>query len=105
MDNGLYLMITPFPGHGLKIKTSANTIINTDSIKPDSILVLMGRALTDWLLVNHENRDNFHAVPHGVESLKNNAISRSIFARMKSVPLEVFPLNSNKKFHEVFFQS
>ena len=38
MDNGLYLMITPYPGHGLKIKTSSGTIMDTDSIESDSIL-------------------------------------------------------------------
>ena len=38
MDNGLYLMITPYPGHGLKIKTSSGTIVDTDTIKSDSIL-------------------------------------------------------------------
>ena len=38
MDNGLYLMITPYPGHGLKIKTSSGTIMDTDSIELDSIL-------------------------------------------------------------------
>ena len=38
MDNGLYLMITPYPGHGLKIKTSSGTIVDTDSIESDSIL-------------------------------------------------------------------
>ena len=38
VDNGLYLMITPYPGHGLKIKTSSGTIVDTDSIESDSIL-------------------------------------------------------------------
>ena len=33
MDNGIYLLITPFSGHGLKIKTSVGTIVNTDSIE------------------------------------------------------------------------
>ena len=38
VDNGLYLIITPYPGHGLKIKTSSGTIVDTDSIESDSIL-------------------------------------------------------------------
>jgi hypothetical protein len=33
VDNGLYLMITPYPSHGLKIKTSSGTIVDTDSIE------------------------------------------------------------------------
>ena len=124
MDNGLYLMITPYPGHGLKIKTSSGTIMDTDSIESDSILgeffsylisrslfftyiffvlVLMGRGLVDWILVDHEKRNEFHAVPHAVESLKIEAGPRSIFARMKSAPLDAFPINGGKKFNDVFF--
>jgi len=103
MDNGLYLMITPYPGHGLKIKTSSGTIMDTDSIESDSILVLMGRGLVDWILVDHEKRSEFHAVPHAVESLKTEAGPRSIFARMKSAPLDAFPINGGNKFNDVFF--
>ena len=38
VDNGLYLMITPYPGHGLEIKTSSGTIVKTDSIESDSVI-------------------------------------------------------------------
>merc|ERR1711935_908562 len=89
--------------YGLKIKTSSGTIMDTDSIESDSILVLMGRGLVDWILVDHEKRNEFHAVPHGVESLKTEAGPRSIFAQMKSAPLDAFPINGGNKFNEVFF--
>ena len=55
------------------------------------ISVLMGRGLVDWILVDNEKRREFHAVPHAVESLKTMDIPRSIFAVMKSPPLEAFP--------------
>ena len=105
VDNGLYLLITPFPGHGLKIKTSSGDIIDTDDIKADSVLVLMGRGLTDWLLRNSEKSQEFYAVPHAVEALTSSvpSISRSIFARMKTAPLEAVPLNGTIKFQDVFF--
>ena len=64
----------------------------------------MGRGLVDWILVDHEKRREFHAVPHAVESLKTKDISRSIFAVMKSPPLEAFPgINGGNKFSDVFF--
>ena len=50
IDNGIYLIITPFPHQGLKLKTSTGQEIQTN-LPSNSVLVLMGRALTDWLLV------------------------------------------------------
>ena len=102
VDNGLYLLITPFPGHALKIETSFGNIIDTDDVKADSVLVLMGRALTDWLLQDKEQRNDFHAVPHAVKGL-TSITSRSIFARMKVAPLEAIPVNGTIKFKDVFF--
>ena len=64
----------------------------------------MGRGLVDWILVDHEKRREFHAVPHAVESLKTMDIPRSIFAVMKSPPLEAFPgIDGGNKFSDVFF--
>jgi hypothetical protein len=68
------------------------------------IPVLMGRGLVDWILVDHEKLREFHAVPHAVESLKTMDIPRSIFAVMKSPPLEAFPgIDGGNKFIDVFF--
>ena len=104
VDNGLYLLITPFPGHGLKIKTSSGDIIDTDDIKADSVLVLMGRGLTDWLLRNSEKSQEFYAVPHAVEALSLvPPISRSIFARMRVFPHAAVPINGTIKFKDIFF--
>jgi hypothetical protein len=63
----------------------------------------MGRGLVDWILLHHKKRSEFHAVPHAVESLKTKAGPRSIFAQMKSAPLDAFPINGDNKFNDVFF--
>ena len=64
----------------------------------------MGRGLVDWILVDHEKRREFYAVPHAVESLKTMDIQRSIFAQMKSPPLEALTsMDGGKKFNDVFF--
>jgi hypothetical protein len=63
----------------------------------------MGRGLLDWILVDHEKRNKFHAVPHAVESLKTMDIQRSIFAQMRSAPLEAIPIIGGRQFNEVFF--
>merc|ERR1712156_308988 len=104
VDNGLYLLITPFPGNGLKIKLSNGVVIDTDDVKADSILVLIGRGLTDWLLHGKDQRKEFHAATHAVEALGSMPYSgRSVFARMKVAPLEAVPVNGTIKFKNVFF--
>lgn len=94
IDNGMYLIITPFPGHGLKIQTSSGEIIDTDELGYDSIIVLMGRGLTDWLLVDHPKQEMFHAVPHAVDTLGSEMSTRVIYARMKIAPIDAEPLAS-----------
>ena len=85
IDNGLYLIITPFPNQGLKLKTSTGQEILTN-LSSDSVLILMGRALTDWLLKNQPKVKQFYPVPHAVDALDFNINARSIFARMKIAP-------------------
>ena len=101
-DNGLYLFITPYPGHGLTIRTSSGQVLKTNDVKSDSVIVLMGRGLTDWLLLDRPQRHQFNAAPHAVETMPNLG-SRSIFARMKVAPMEAMPLNKTNMFKEVFF--
>ena len=103
VDNGLYLIITPFPNHGLKIKTSTGQEILTE-LSSDSVLVLMARGLTDWFLVDSLHRSKFHPVPHGVDALNEDTKVRSVFARMKIAPSEAVVVNSeHRKFEDVFF--
>ena len=44
IDNGLFLLITPFPGQSLVIRTSTGRLVSTDDLDvSDTILVLPGR--------------------------------------------------------------
>ena len=56
----LYLLLTPFPNHGLEINLSNGLTISTNDLDSDSILVLMGRGLTDWLLQQNSNKNLFY---------------------------------------------
>ena len=56
--------------------------------------------------LNHYlNRDIFYAVPHAVESLKSGTNVRTVFARMKTPPLEAFSMNGSKRFEDVFYNN
>jgi hypothetical protein len=109
VDNGLYLILTPFPNHGLQIKTSTGSIVNTDNLDSNSVLVLMGRGLADWLLQNKPvEQALFHPVPHAVGALKDNLKTRSIYARMKIAPPDGKPVaaeagSRSKTFEDIFF--
>ena len=85
VDNGLYLIITPFQEHAMKVKLSNGKIVSTNHIESDSALVLIGRGLTDWLLSpTVANEMNFYAVPHSVPTLDGTKFkTRSVYARMK----------------------
>lgn len=112
IDNGIFLLLTPFPDPSLSVKLSNGQTISTDGLGPDSVLVLMGRGLTDWLL--QLERTNFYPVAHAVPSLAGSlTLHRSVFARMivapqKAVP-SVVPANKNNKklfeFREIFFDT
>lgn len=111
VDNGMFLLITPFPGHGLQVKLSDGTKISTQ-YQEDTVLVLMGRGLTDWLLQNDDTsrRSSLFAVPHAVPELTGTEVLvRTVFARMKVAPGEAVPVSPMKnhkqkwrKFDEVF---
>ena len=104
IDNGLYLIITPFMNHGLQIQTSSGKVYDSSKmVKNDEALVLIGRGLTDWLLQgDSKNRGNFYAVPHAVESMSENLDTRTVFARMKLVPLDAVVKGQNLEFFNVF---
>ena len=92
VDNGIYLLLTPFPNHGLEVELSNGKKVSTKDVDSESVLVLMGRGLTDWLLQVDEKRSIYHATPHGVPSLKHSDISsRSVYARMKVAPASAIP--------------
>jgi hypothetical protein len=114
VDNGIYLLLTPFPNHGLEVELSNGKKVSTNDVDSESVLVLMGRGLTDWLLQSDEN-NLYHATPHAVPSLEGTDIStRSVYARMKVAPASAIPLidintvssdkNDLKTFQEVFME-
>ena len=88
VDNGLYLIITPFPGHGMNVELSDGKTISTSHVASDSALVLIGRGLSDWLLTPKiSSKKHFYAVPHSVPSLAGSGFEqRTVYARMKVPP-------------------
>ena len=117
VDNGLYLMITPFKNHGLQIQLSDGKIVSTSDIDSNSIIVLFGRGLTEWLLQHSgKDRKKFYPAPHAVPAFTSNSISyRSVYARMKVAPNKAIPysngpllddsLESVKTFGEIFMET
>ena len=112
VDNGIYLLLTPFPNHGLEVELSNGHKVSTSDVDSESILVLMGRGLTDWLLQQNSNKNVFYPTPHAVPSLSSGDIlKRSVYARMKVAPAKAVPLtrgehrNKNlKTFEDVFME-
>ena len=112
VDNGIYLLLTPFPNHGLEVELSNGDRVSTSNVDSESILVLMGRGLTDWLLQQNSNKKFFYPTPHAVPSLSSGDIlKRSVYARMKVAPAKAIPLTrgehrnkSLKTFEDVFME-
>ena len=101
VDNGIYLLLTPFPNHGLEVELSNGKKVSTNDVDPESVLVLMGRGLTDWLLQFNKKRSIYYPTPHGVPSLKNSDISsRSVYARMKVAPASAIPTSTELSYSE-----
>jgi len=46
----MFLILTPFTDPSLEVKLSNGMRVTTANLGSDSVLVLMGRGLTDWLL-------------------------------------------------------
>lgn len=90
-DNGLFLILTPFPDHPLTIKLENGNTISTKHLVPSTILVLMGLGTTDWLFQGVEHPD-FWATPHAVPSMDPRIKNRTVYARMKVVPNEAIPI-------------
>ena len=88
VDNGLFLVITPFPGHGMEVKLSTGFSVSTNQVSSDSALVLLGRGLTDWMLSqNISSKKHLFAVPHSVPTLFGTEFeTRTVYARMKVPP-------------------
>jgi hypothetical protein len=108
IDNGLFLLLTPFPSPSLLVKLSNGATVDTAGLASDTVLVLVGRGLTDWLL-QRQPVDLF-AVPHAVPSMSGSlTVHRSVLARMKVAPQTAVPaLETSSKhitFGDIFFET
>jgi len=99
IDNGLFLILTPFPGHGLRVKTSNNKVVSLDDLELDSAIVLFGRGVTEWLLQDDdETKQVFYAAPHAVPSgAIDGSNHRTVYARMAVVEASATPLSLQKQ--------
>ena len=60
-DNGLMLFLTPFQEHPLIIRNSRDEDLDLTNIGDDSVIVIIGSALPNWLLkglTDHDNNDD-----------------------------------------------
>lgn len=78
-------------------------VVSTSGLPLDSVLVLMGFGLTDWLFES-DTGTHFYPVAHAVPTLSVTQ-SRSVFARMKVAPMEAIRLKRNITFSDFFFQN
>ena len=115
-DNGMYLILSPFKGSGLSVKLSNGKAVSTSDLGPGSLLVLVGRGLTEWLLQDggFEDEEMFYPVLHAVPRL--NVHQRTVYARMKVAPQGAIPAKLKRKvgsdrvrplksFHDVFTET
>lgn len=77
------MYLTHFPGHPVKIKAKNGEFLRTESLSTNSVIVVVGTAISEWLLEQTDTSENFHAASHGVPSLGEHLDSRVIVARMK----------------------
>jgi len=105
-DNGILLLITPFQEHPLQVKSVGGRIIDTSSLDDSSVLILLARALPEWLLRGTRESKEFRPAPHAVQSLASNIKDRTVFARMMVAPLDAVPASSYAApvpFRKIFF--
>merc|ERR1712200_69256 len=105
-DNGVLLMITPFKEHPLQVKSKGGKILDTSSFGNSDLLVIIARALPEWLLRGSRMAGQFHAGSHAVPKLSHELKTRTVFARMMVAPLEALPASPDVQkvpFSDVFF--
>jgi len=104
-DNGLYLLLTPSPSAPLVLRSMTGKMVSTSTVPASSVLFLLGRGLTRWLL--QDTPHGLVAAPHAVPSVTS---ARTVEARMKvaddeAVPANRGPLTANRgplTFKQVF---
>jgi hypothetical protein len=105
-DNGILLLITPFQEHPLQVRSIGGQLIDTSSLDDSAVLILIARALPEWLLRGTREGKEFRPAPHAVKTLGNQIRHRTIFARMMVAPLDAIPASSYSaklEFSKIFF--
>jgi len=111
VDNGIILLVTPFPGQSLRVGFSDGSVADTRAVEPShSVVCLVGRGLTHWLLQTAPDMaERFFPSPHAVPAMKSDGPRfRSVMARMKVAPLAAVPISDDegatlKTFGRTFF--
>lgn len=102
-DNGLYLLVTPSPSAPLLLQSAKGKPVSTSLLSPTSVLFLLGRGLTSWLLQTTPH--GLVPAPHAVPSMAG-AAARTVLARMKVADDDAVPARRGGKaqltFHQVF---
>merc|ERR1711936_1112154 len=102
-DQGLMLFLTPFQEHPLIIRNSWDQDLDLTNIGDDSVIVIIGSALPNWLLKGLTESERFYASGHAVPSLELELNYRTVLARMKVAPPGASPLlNPGHRFQEYF---
>merc|ERR1711874_249187 len=100
-DNGLLLFLTPDQSGPLLVRNKRGETIELSQVEDHSVIVILGRALPDWLLKGTRESSDFVSAPHAVPSLLQN--SRTVLARMKVAPASAAPLvNPGQTFGDFF---
>ncbi len=92
------------------VRTSTGRAVPTSHLDPaDSVLVLVGVALTDWLLqADADTGRQFFPSPHSVPYSESAPGQRTVFARMAVAPGNAIPVTPGRRdadlvsFDEVF---
>merc|ERR1719228_3255889 len=89
-DNGLYVLLTPSSSLPLRALSKNGTMHVLDT-GDDTVLLLLGTGLTNWLLPS----SSLHAPAHGLPSLPTSLSSpRTVMARMTVAPAASLPSSS-----------
>lgn len=90
-DNGLYVLLTPSSTQPLRALSKNGTVHLLDT-GDDSVVMLLGTGLTQWLLPS----SSLHAPSHGLPSLSSSlhSTSRTVMARMTVAPGLSLPSSS-----------
>ncbi|KNC77619.1 hypothetical protein SARC_09925 [Sphaeroforma arctica JP610] len=86
-DNGLYLLLTPSEYSGLLVKNDRGETVDLSGLKEDSVILMMGGAMSQWLLSDALNGDRFAATAHAVPTLPRDVPDRTVYARMRVAPM------------------